>query len=72
MHKPMAVAVQTDGAVLVSDQTASLSLFDSDSGTLVGRCRVQGVYGHGLSAGLDGRIYIAEMLPDCLTCLQPA
>ena len=72
MHKPMAVAVQTDGSVLVSDQTASLSLFDPDSGTLVGRCRVQGVYGHGLSAGLDGRIYIAEMLPDCLTCLQPA
>lgn len=71
MYKPMAVAVLPQGDILVSDQTASLSRFSAQDGSLVGRCRVQGVYGHGLATGPDGCIYLAEMLPDCLTRLVP-
>ncbi len=69
LHKPMALAVLPDGDVLVSDQTASLARFSQ--GRLVGRCRVQGVYGHGLAVDAHGCIYVAEMLPDCLTRLRP-
>ncbi len=57
--------------VLVSDQTARLSRFSAQDGRLIGRCRIQGVYGHGLAAGVDGCIHVAEMLPDCLTRLRP-
>ncbi|MGE8548061.1 MAG: peptidylglycine monooxygenase [Alcaligenes sp.] len=71
VHKPMAVAVLPQGDVLVSDQTASLSRFSAQDGRLIGRCRIQGVYGHGLAAGVDGCIHVAEMLPDCLTRLRP-
>ena len=70
MHKPMALALTSQGHLLVSDQTAALSLFDPD-GTLLGRCRIFGVYGHGVAVGPDGSIYISEMLPDCLTRLLP-
>lgn len=70
MHKPMALALTAQGQLLVSDQTAALSLFDV-GGTLLGRCRIFGVYGHGVAADSDGAIYISEMLPDCLTRLMP-
>lgn len=70
MYKPMALALTSQGHLLVSDQTAALSLFDVD-GTLLGRCRIFGVYGHGVAASTDGTIYISEMLPDCLTRLLP-
>lgn len=69
VHKPMALAVLPDGDVLVSDQTASLARFSK--GLLAGRCRVQGVYGHGLATDAHGSIYVAQMLPDCLTRLHP-
>ncbi|MCQ9618069.1 peptidylglycine monooxygenase [Paenalcaligenes niemegkensis] len=70
MYKPMALAITPEGNLLVSDQTASLSLFTPD-GELLGRCRVTAVYGHGLSCDAEGRIFIAEMVPDGLTCLEP-
>lgn len=70
MYKPMSLALTPSGHLLVSDQTAALSLFDA-AGTLLGRCRVLGVYGHGLAAGPDGTIYISEMIPDRLTRLSP-
>lgn len=70
MYKPMALALTREGNLLVSDQTASLILF-STAGQVLGRCRVFGVYGHGVAAGPDGAIYISEMIPDCLTRLSP-
>lgn len=70
MYKPMALALTREGHLLVSDQTATVIMFDT-AGGLLGRCRVFGVYGHGLAAGPDGAIYISEMIPDCLTRLMP-
>ena len=46
-------------------------LQEISQGRLAGRCRVQGVYGHGLAVDAHGCIYVAEMLPDCLTRLRP-
>lgn len=70
LYKPMAIALRPAGGLLVSDQTPRLSLF-STQGELLGRCRTYGVYGHGVAAGPDGAIYIAEMAPDSLTKLVP-
>lgn len=70
MYKPMALALTPQGDLVVSDQTAVLSLFDH-AGQIRGRCRVFGVYGHGVAVGPDGAIYISEMAPDCLTRLMP-
>lgn len=70
VYKPMALALTPDGHLLVTDQTPRLSLFSLD-GTLLGRCRTDGVSGHGVSVGPDGSIYLAEMVPDTLTRLTP-
>lgn len=70
LYKPMSIAVYADTGLLVSDQTAALSLFSWD-GALLGRCRVNAVYGHGLAAHIQGNIYIATMLPDGLACFTP-
>lgn len=70
VFKPMALALTPHGDLVVSDQTATLSLFGT-TGEIWGRCRVFGVYGHGLAVGPDSTIYISEMIPDCLTRLQP-
>ena len=71
LHKPMAVEPTPDGGFLVSDHTPRLSLFSAD-GTLVGRCRTFGTFGHGLGLRTsDGSIFIAEMGPDTLTRLAP-
>ncbi len=70
MPPPMAISFNANGNLITSDQTATLVLFDNSS-SVIGRCRVQGVYGHGLSCSSDGSIYIAEMIPSCLTRLTP-
>lgn len=70
LHKPMALAISTDGLLLVTDQTPRLSAYD-DNGRLVGRCRTFSTYGHGLAVAPDGTIIIAEMAPDRLTFLRP-
>lgn len=70
VYKPMSLALHPAGTLLVSDQTASLSLF-SLSGELLGRCRIMAVYGHSISCNQSGHIFIAEMAPDRITCLVP-
>jgi|SRR5690625_101581 len=70
MYKPMAIYPYADKGLLVSDQTAALSLF-SYEGAILGRCRVNAVYGHGMAADEQGRIFISTMLPDGLACLSP-
>lgn len=70
MYKPMSIATYLDIGLLVSDQTAALSLFSFD-GQLLGRCRVNAVYGHGLATDKQGCIYISTMLPDGLARLAP-
>lgn len=70
VYKPMSVALHPTGNLLVSDQTASLSMF-TPQGDLLGRCRITSVYGHSISCNQDGHIFIAEMLPDRITCLIP-
>lgn len=70
LYKPMAIALDGQGRLFVSDQTAALSMFDAHR-KLIGRCRVTAVYGHGLAYHPNGSIFIAEMLSDGLTCLVP-
>jgi peptidylglycine monooxygenase len=70
LHKPMAIAEGPDGIIYVTDQTPRLSAFNRD-GTLIGRCRTFGTYGHGISVAPDGSIFIAEMQPSHVTRLAP-
>ncbi|HLS16276.1 MAG TPA: peptidylglycine monooxygenase [Paenalcaligenes sp.] len=70
MYKPMAIAPYRDFGLLVSDQTAALLLFSLEGG-LLGRCRVNAVYGHGMATDQQGCIYISTMLPDGLARLAP-
>lgn|SRR5690625_4150894 len=70
MYKPMSIATYLDKGLLVSDQTAALSMFSFD-GQLLGRCRVNAVYGHGLAVDQLGHIYISTMIPDGLARLSP-
>lgn len=70
VYKPMSVALHPSGNLLVSDQTASLSLFTL-AGELLGRCRTTAVYGHSISCNQAGHIFMAEMMPDRVSCLVP-
>nr|WP_067293311.1 hypothetical protein [Marinobacterium profundum] len=69
VHKPMALDVY-GGLIYVTDQTPRLSVFSAD-GELLGRCRTFSTYGHGLAQADNGSIYIADMIPDGLTKLEP-
>ncbi|MEP3440975.1 6-bladed beta-propeller [Sulfitobacter sp.] len=71
LHKPMALALCSDGTLLVSDQTPRLSAYDPN-GQLIGRCRSFSTYAHGLAVQQDGTIVMAEMAPDRVTLLVPA
>ncbi|MFA5522343.1 MAG: 6-bladed beta-propeller [Castellaniella sp.] len=68
VYKPMALAELPDATILVTDQTPRLSRFAPD-GRLLGRCRTLSTVAHGMAAGADGTIYLAEMTPDMLTRL---
>lgn len=70
LHKPMALALTSEGVLLVTDQTPRLSAY-APKGELIGRCRTFSTYGHGLAVQDDGTIVIAEMNPDRLTLLIP-
>ncbi|KZX98516.1 MAG: hypothetical protein ACU0CJ_02655 [Sulfitobacter sp.] len=66
----MALALTSQGVLLVTDQTPRLSAY-APNGELIGRCRTFSTYGHGLAVQDDGTIVIAEMNPDRLTLLIP-
>ncbi len=70
LYKPMALAELPDASILVTDHTPRLSRFAPD-GRLLGRCRTLSTVAHGMAAGADGMIYLAEMAPDMLTRLVP-
>jgi peptidylglycine monooxygenase len=69
-HKPMALATNRDGNLLITDQVPRLSLL-SPSGRLLGRCRPVLNGAHGITCGPDGVIYLAEMNPSRITRLVP-
>lgn len=65
LYKPMALELSPNDHLLVTDQTPRLSLYGND-GTLIGRCRTFGTFGHGVTVHDTGAIYIAEMLPNSI------
>jgi hypothetical protein len=66
---PMAVAVDTDGMILVSDQIPRLSMFTRD-GRLAGRCRPALYGGHGMCLDSAGNIYLSELRVNRVTRLR--
>jgi len=69
LFHPMAVAVDSEGMILVSDQIPRLSMFTSE-GNLVGRCRPVLYGGHGMCIDNHGNIYLAELRVDRVTRLK--
>lgn len=70
LYKPMALALRPDGVLLVTDQTPRLSAYDPQ-GNLMGRCRTFATFAHGVDVAKNGSIFLAEMMPDRVTCLRP-
>lgn len=69
VYRPMDVAEDADGGILVTDQVPRLSRFVD--GVLVGRCRTPAI-AHGVAVAADGTIYLAEPPPsDRVTRLVP-
>jgi DNA-binding beta-propeller fold protein YncE len=66
---PMAVVVDTENMVLVSDQIPRLSMFDPQ-GRLAGRCRPALYGGHGMCLDRAGNIYLAELRVNRTTRLK--
>jgi DNA-binding beta-propeller fold protein YncE len=66
---PMAVVVDTEDMVLVSDQIPRLSMFDPQ-GRLAGRCRPALYGGHGMCLDSAGNIYLAELRVNRITRLE--
>lgn len=69
LHLPTAIAIGRDGIVYVTDQTPRLCAY-TPSGQLIGRCRTFGAIGHGLAVDASGDIYVANMMPNCVTRLR--
>lgn len=69
LHLPTAIAIGRDGIVYVTDQTPRLCAY-TPSGQLIGRCRTFGAIGHGIAVDPRGDIYIANMMPNCVTRLR--
>lgn len=71
LHRPMDLAVDQDGTVIVSDQVPSLVRIAGD-GRRMGRGRAAASAGHGIDIAADGTIYVAEPPPvDRITQLRP-
>jgi DNA-binding beta-propeller fold protein YncE len=69
LFHPMAVAVDSEGMILVSDQIPRLSMFTPE-GRLIGRCRPALYGGHGMCLDSLGNIYLAELRIDRISQLQ--
>jgi peptidylglycine monooxygenase len=69
LYHPMAVVVDSDGMILVTDQIPRLSMFNRD-GKLMGRCRPVLYGGHGMCLDRAGNIYLSEFRVNRLTRLQ--
>jgi peptidylglycine monooxygenase len=69
-YKPMALASDAAGNILITDQIPRLSLV-SPSGKLLGRCRPVLNGAHGVTCRSDGAIFLAEINPSRVTKLTP-
>jgi len=69
LYHPMAVYVDGDGFVYVSDQTPRILKYAPD-GQIVGRCRGAINGAHGLYGDKTGNLYLAELPPAGLTKLE--
>jgi peptidylglycine monooxygenase len=70
VYRPMDLAIDGAGRLLVTDQVPRVSLFDLD-GTLLGRARPILNGAHGIDIALDGTVYLCEMVPSRITRLLP-
>jgi peptidylglycine monooxygenase len=68
LFHPMAVTVDSEGMILVTDQIPRLSMFTPE-GKLVGRCRPVLYGGHGMCLDGLGNIYLAELRIDRISRL---
>lgn len=66
---PMAVEVDSEGLILISDQIPRLSMVTSN-GSLVGRCRPTLYGGHGMCLDSAGNIYFAELRQNRISRLR--
>lgn len=67
---PMDCCEMPDGAILVTDQVPSVSVFAPD-GRRLGRGRPSLNGAHGLARDLSGSVYLAELRPNGITKLEP-
>ncbi len=70
-YRPMDIAEDDRGMILVTDQVPRLSML-SPAGELVGRCRAVWNGAHGISSNARGDIFLAEMRPNRVTRLAVA
>ena len=68
LYHPMAIYVDDDGFVFVSDQTPRIIKYTPD-GQIAGRCRGAVNGAHGLYGDREGNLYLAELPPAGLTKL---
>lgn len=69
-QKPMDLALDQAGNLLITDQIPRLSLV-SPEGRLLGRCRPVLNGAHGIACAADGVIYLAEINPSRISRLVP-
>lgn len=69
-YRPMDIATDADGNLLISDQVPRLTLRAPD-GTVLGLCRPVLNGAHGVAVAPDGVIYLAELNPSRITRLVP-
>lgn len=70
VYRPMDLAADDKGLILVTDQVPRVSLYDLD-GTLLGRCRPVLNGAHGIDVAADGTVYLAEIVPSRVTRMVP-
>ena len=70
MYHPMDIYENASGRIFVTDQVPRLNMFSPD-GRLEGCCRPALNIAHGVSGDAAGNIYLAEMMPSCITRLTP-
>jgi len=68
--RPMDAFERDDGVLLVTDIVPSVNAFAGD-GARVGRGRPSRQGAHGIAGDRDGKLYLAEIEPNSISCLRP-
>jgi len=68
--RPMDAFERDDGVLLVTDIVPSVNAFAGD-GARVGRGRPSRQGAHGITGDRDGKLYLAEIEPNSISCLRP-